>query len=441
MTRGLFLSIQKSGRDLMMTSQGLALFKRIRTLAVFVLIFPLLASPGPAAPPREYVALPGLMDLRTSFSDGAHSPEDLVTIARLRGFRVLFFNDHHRIKLSYGIRPFRNLLKYSKEYPSIMTHGPQVYLDEIDRLSRLYPDMILVPGAILSPFYYWSGSWLSGDLTVHNYDRKLLAFNLTKAEDYERLPTFTPYEGDLGIAPFQEMINRIQERGGLAFWNYPEQRSGVRKHGPVHVSTLPYPEVLRESLNYSGFAAIYGDRITVTDPGKHWDRVLAEYCEGKRDRPAWGISAADFHEDGKLGLRLGAFPTTFLVREVSKAAVLDALGQGRMYCSRGDGRVWVQLDDFHAAGPDGRKAHMGETLTTTGFPLIRFRVSYRGDEKAPVAIHVVRGGSLLRTVEGNTPLEFEIVDEGVPPGRMTFYRLVDSAKHLTSNPIFVRRER
>lgn len=440
MTRVILLSIQKNCQaDLMTIQQEPANFKWIEPCHLLLLVFLLFARPVSAASFSEYVAVPGLMDLRTTFSDGIHSPEDLVTIARLRGFRVLFFNDHHTIKLSYGIRPFRNLLKYSKEYPSIMTHGPQAYLDEIARLSKLYPDMILVPGAILSPFYYWSGSWFSGDLTVHNYDRKILAFNLTKAEHYERLPKFTPYEGDLGIAPFQEMINAIHERGGFAFWNYPEQRSGVRKHGPVNVSTMPYPEVIQESKNYAGFAAIYGDRITVTDPGKRWDRTLTEYCEGKREKPVWGISTADFHEDGRLGLKLGAFPTTFLVREFSKTAILDALRQGRMYCSRGDGKSWPQLDRFDVLGPEGHKAHMGETLTTAGFPLIRFRVSYRGDEKVPMTIHLVRGGTLLRTVDGETPLEFELLDQGAPPGQMTYYRLVDSVKHLTSNPIFVRR--
>jgi hypothetical protein len=380
------------------------------------------------------------MDLRTTFSDGKHSPEDLVTMARLRGFRVLFFNDHLRIKLSYGVPPFRNLLKYSKEHPSIMTHGPEAYLREIDRLSRQYPDMILVPGAIVSPFYYWSGSWIRGDLTVHMYDRKLLAFNLTRPEDYERVPAFSSYAGDQGIAPFQETINYIQQRGGFAFWNYPEQRSGIRKHGPVYVNTPPYPEVLRESENYTGFAAIYGDRITVTDPGKHWDRALTEHCEGKRGKPVWGISTADFHEDGRLGLKLGAFPTTFLVKDFSKAAILDALRQGRMTCSRGDGQSWLQLDYFKVLGPDGGSAHMGETLTTVGAPLIKFRVSYKGDERAPVTIHVVRGGTLIRTLQGETPMDFDALDEEAPAGRMTYYRLIDSMKHLTSNPIFVKRQ-
>jgi len=487
----------------MTAMQGHAACNSIVVLLIPCTLFLVFAGPAPAAQSETYFQVPGLIDLRTSFSDGTHSPEDLVTIARLRGFRVLFFNDHYRIRLSYGILPFRSLLKYTQEFPSIMTHGPRAYLDEIDRLSRLYPDMILVPGCIISPFYYWSGSWLSGDLTVHQYDRRILAVNLTRSEDYEQVPTlegglslthtgrrlpglvlflipwavgllfaakwkglprvagvvllilsslaiadynpfrgpvFSPYAGDQGIAPFQDAIDHIHERGALAFWNYPEQRSGVRKHGPVNVSTLPYPEVIHESENYAGFAAIYGDRIAVTDPGKHWDRVLMEYCEGKREKPVWGISTADFHEDGRLGLKLGAFPTTFLVREFSKAAVLDAIQQGRMYCSRGDGSSWPRLDYFKVLGASGDNAHMGETLTTAGVPTIRFKVSFTGGEKLPTVVHLVRGGTLLRTLQGETPLEFELRDEGAPVGRMTYYRLVDSTKHLTSNPIFVMRQ-
>jgi hypothetical protein len=485
----------------MTTSREFAIFKKIELFPVLFLISLLLSSSVPAASFKDYFPVAGLIDLRTSFSDGTHSPEDLVTLARLRGFRVLFFNDHHRVRLSYGVPPFRNLLKYSKELPSIMTHGPQAYLNEIERLSRIYPDMILVPGSIISPFYYWTGSWLSGDLTVHQYDRKILALNLAKAEDYERVPnlesglslrkpgrrlpglilfiipsliglllawkwrgilrllgiilvvlssltiidynpfigsTWTPYEGDQGIVPFQETIDYLQERGALAFWNYPEQRSGVRKHGSVTMDTPLYPEVLLESKNYTGFAAIYGDRITATDPGKYWDRTLMEYCEGKRDKPVWGISTADFHEDGRLGLKLGAFPTTFLVREFSKTAILDAIKQGRMYCSRGDGSSWPQIDYFNVLGSKGGQAQMGETLTTAAFPTIQFRISYKGGEKVPLTIYIVRGGTVLQTFKGETPLECKLLDQGAPASRMTYYRLVDSQKHLTSNPIFVR---
>jgi hypothetical protein len=57
-----------------------------------------------------------------------------------------------------------------------------------------------------------------------------------------------------------------------------------------------------------------------------------------------------------------------------------------------------------------------------------------------MTIHVVRGGALLRTVTGETPLQFEIVDDGAPADRMTYDRLVDTQKHLASNPIFLKRQ-
>ena len=59
----------------------------------------------------EYRQVPGLIGLRTDFSDGAHSLEYLIELADKRGFQVLFINDHDRKVLEYGIRPFQNILK------------------------------------------------------------------------------------------------------------------------------------------------------------------------------------------------------------------------------------------------------------------------------------------------------------------------------------------
>lgn len=469
-------------------------------LLLLFLILSLASGEARAAQPEDYLAVPGLLDIRTSFSDGKHSIEEVVGLARSRGFKIVGLNDHDRIAIAYGVPPFRNILRYKKEFPSIMTNGPDRYLEEIKRVAADYPDMIIIPGCITSPFYYWSGSWLKGDLTLNQYDRRLLILGFDDPEDYARLPNlgnrlssqytrqlipglvpfviplgiglllfrwkgrlrmagaalvvfsglavidynpfrsspYSPYEGEQGIAPFQEVIDFAKERGGLAFWNYPEQRSGERRHGPILVRTPPYPEVLCQSADYTGFAAIYGDTIRATEPGKEWDRSLKEYCRGERHSPPWGISAADFHEDGRLGLKLGVFPTTFLVKGFTKEAVLDAMKKGRMYCSRGDGEVWPTLDDFRAIGTDGQSAVMGETLATGKPPRIHFTVSFRGGKKGPVKILLIRGGTLLRSFEGETPLEVEFTDEDAAPGETTYYRLMDARKHLTSNPIFVR---
>lgn len=467
-----------------------------------LLLFVLLSLRGEsfAGSHGPYMAVPGLLDIRTSFSDGKHSIEEVVLLARSRGFKILCFNDHHTVGIAYGVPPFRNILSYKKEFPSIMTHGADPYLREIRRVADKYPDMILIPGCITSPFYYWTGSWLKGDLTLHEYDRRILIVGFDEAGDYDRLPSagnrlsfqhtgrlvpglalfavplgigflllwwrgrlriagavlvvisglavidynpfrssfYSPYRGDQGIGPFQDVIDFVDRAGGLSFWNYPEQKSGIRKYGPIFVHTPPYPEVLHQSSAYTGFAAIYGDHITATDPGREWDRVLNEYCRGQRESPAWGISAADFHEDGRLGLRLGAFPTTFLVKSPTKEEVLEAIRKGRMYCSRGDGAVWPRLDDFQAIGSDGRRAVMGEILTTRDPPLIKFTVSFQGGNQGDMRILLIRGGTLLRSFEGQPPLEVLLRDEELAPGELTYYRLMDSKKHLTSNPIFVR---
>ena len=77
----------------------------------FITLF-LLNTPFCIALPDQdnsYIEVPGLFDLRSTFSDGAHSIDDLAEIAHSRGYKVLFINDHDSIALSYGILPFRNI--------------------------------------------------------------------------------------------------------------------------------------------------------------------------------------------------------------------------------------------------------------------------------------------------------------------------------------------
>ena len=448
----------------------------------------------------QYMAVPGLIDLRTNFSDGDHSIKELAEIARLRGFKVIFVNDHERIALAYGVPPFRHLLRYKKEFQSVSTHGPDKFLEEIESVSNIYTDMVIIPGCETSPYYYWSGSYFKGTLTAHGYDKRILILNFDDPQDYEGLPSlgnnvsfrytlrrlpglgvfvvplilgfvllkwkglcriagvciiifsviaildynpfrgtlYDQYDGDKGILPHQEVLDYVQERKALSFWNYPEQRSGTRKHGPISVDTPPYPEVLFQAANYNGFSAIYGDKITITEPGKLWDMLLRAYCAGKREKPVWGISTADFHGDGKLGQLLGAYPTTFLVREFSKKEILRAMENGRMYCSFGDGNVWPKLDYFNILGNADKIAYMGDTLITKNPPVIKFRVSYDEFKPRKMNLLLIRDGAVIQNYEGSTPIEAEFVDKTAPNHRKTFYRIMDAKKHLVSNPIFIK---
>ena len=363
----------------------------LRRLLFLIPVFILLTSYSVNA--AEYLQVAGLIDLRTTYSDGELDLESLVKLAKGRDFGLLFINDHDRLAMEYGLLPFRNILKKRVELNSINKGGAKNYLNSIREAHKNHPDMILIPGSETAPFYYWTGSYFNKNLTAHNHERRILTIGMERAEDYRDLPiihngfstrftaTFLPivfiffvslilgiflmrwkgvyrifgivimvlsilfiintnpfrsspfdqYHGDQGIAPHQLLIDYVNSRGGLTFWNYPETQSGVRKMGPIFVNTPPYPEVLNESKGYTGFAALYGDNITVTGPGNIWDSILLEYCKGERDRPVWGISTADFHEDSGAGGKLGNFPTVFWVRQKTKKEILSAMREGRMY--------------------------------------------------------------------------------------------------------------
>ncbi len=141
----------------------------------------------------EYIQVPGLIDLRTDFSDGAHTLDFLIKLAKKRGFNVLFITDHDREVLEYGLWPFQNILKKKVEEASINKGGPENYLNMIRSASQRHPEMILIPGAESSPFYYWKGSYFKRNLTVCDWERHLLIIGLEDPKDYKELPI--PHNG------------------------------------------------------------------------------------------------------------------------------------------------------------------------------------------------------------------------------------------------------
>ena len=72
-----------------------------------------------SATAAEYRQVSGLIDTRSSFSDGYLDFEAMTLLARKRGFDALFFNDHDRLAVEYGIFPLRNILKKKVELNSI----------------------------------------------------------------------------------------------------------------------------------------------------------------------------------------------------------------------------------------------------------------------------------------------------------------------------------
>jgi hypothetical protein len=476
------------------------------TALILILVLATLICPG-AAQTDKYIQVPGLIDLRTDFSDGSHTLEFIIQLARKRGFDVLFITDHDRKVLEYGIRPFQHIFKKRVETPSINKTGPGNYLDMIQSASKKYPEMILIPGAESAPFYYWKGSYLRKNLTVCDWERHLILIGLDKPEDYKELPIlhngfstrslssrmtvgffliliplaagiylitkkrilrwtgivlsllsllllinkhpfrsspYDQYHGYQGIPPYQLVIDYVNSRGGMVFWNHPETKSGGGKIDFIFKDTPPHPQVLTGSKNYSGFASLYGDSITVTEPGNIWDKVLMEYCSGLRTNPAWGISSADFHQEGAAGEKLGNFPTVFLVKHKTKEAILDALRNGRMYAYRSDVVLpRLVLEDFSITGSENfQRGVLGEEIQLKNSAKINIHITTSSPEEGNwTTVRLIKEGKLLKTFSGETPLSFTYVDEYSQPSKKTYYRLdVTDKKNriIVSNPIFVR---
>jgi len=460
---------------------------------------------GGRASAAEYMQLPGVIHVHSTVSSGKYSIGELVFRAENKGLEVLILTDHDQVVMEYGLFPFRNLFRRREERPSILLNGPENYLAEIARLNREQQSVLILPGAQSSPFYYWTGNPFGKGLSARDFRKELLIIGMSNPDDYYDLPLlhgrsstryvkdllarfliflaafllsiyliyqrgsirvcgiliaifslalmvdqhpfkssrFDAYHGDQGEAPFQDVIDYARSRGGMVFWAHPESnysKNGVEM-GPVKLMTEHYPDALVQSENYTGFAAIYGDSITATKAGMHWDRVLMDYCSGRRADPVWGIAGSDFHSE-KDGVDLDTFQTVFLVENKGREGVLTALERGRIYAVRKTAGFRLSLDQFQIRDDEtGNRATLGEELRVGRSAVVEGRLSATDGGHYDVAISIIRGGKPNWFFEGETPLKFQFVDHVQWSGK-TFYRLDVSGKaagRLLSNPIFAER--
>jgi len=484
-------------------AEGFLIIRIIRMIAslllpvgiVLALSFPCIIEGSQVLEPMT-----GVIDIRTTYSDGDFSVRELVDMAKERGIDALLITDHDRMLLQYGLFPFRNLLFLRIERPSVLKKGAREYFAMLNRAAGT-GDVVIVPGLESAPFYYWTGWPFPGRLTAHDWERHLMIFGMEDAGSITGLPIlhntlgtryvmrylprtilfaipllfclwlvfikrtrrwwswslllvcalllldhhpfssspFDPYHGDQGIRPCQEFIDYVNSRGGMCFWSHPETTTGIRDLGPIKVSTPPHPEDLLHAQDYTGFAAVYGDIITATEPGMQWDIVLNEFCNGRRKQPVWGISSSDYHNEHPAPF--GTYVTTFLVTERTKQGMLDAMRMGRMYSYIGLQEERITIERFEAEDPGtGNRACMGECMISTEAPLVRIRaVIPAAENPSPLRVRLIRSGEVCYQGEGNHGVvDISWVDREARPGRMHFYRLEIKGKgRMLSNPIFV----
>jgi len=145
--------------------------------------------PGYAQVNRGYILLRTGLHFDSNVSGGQFSLTEMANIIARNGLDVGIITDHDNMKVSYGIRPFDDFLKFSIEENSIRKYGAAKYINEIIALNASYPDMVLIPGIEAVPYYRWEGSPMLENMTLKDWHTHLLVFGFENPKIFENLPS------------------------------------------------------------------------------------------------------------------------------------------------------------------------------------------------------------------------------------------------------------
>jgi len=449
-----------------------------------------------------YLQLDTIVDVKTNFSSGCASIKDIGNQSERLGIDAVIFGDYARNSIEFGIKPFERIFKKTTNEPSVLENGASGFISEVIDNNRQIKNTLLIPGVETAPFYYWTGSNFDGNLIAHNWDKHLLVIGMHSASEYEQLPLpnsnfslnyaeplfnqfifliflcmmsmgavykgyariitvplmvvfilltinnhpfrsspFDAYNGDQGVKPYQNLIDYVNSKGAMVFWNHMEKNSGVRQYGSVNLTTLPYPDDLLKTKNYTGFQVVGNNPIQQAEAGQQWDKVLMEYIQGQRDQPVWGYGSNDYFCEDQDGDKLGSVRTILLAHEKNNNALLDAMKKGRMYAVRQNDENRISLDEFIVEDQKtGQHATLGQELLSTDFPAVKIKLrSVKGGNKT-AQIQIIRNGVIAKQETVSLPYELTWRDVGNSKEKKAYYRVkawVNSTDHLISNPIFV----
>ncbi len=155
---------------------------------------PALADEVHAPTPHGAPVTQGLQPLVASIhvhsrtSTGTLTLDELADRAERLGIEAIVLSDNFVLRYEYGLLPLRGVLKRTFRLPSVLDFGVERFLREVAEVQARHPRVLLVPGVEVAPHYYWTGSLLSGNLTMHNSQKNLLVLGLPDAEAYRTLP-------------------------------------------------------------------------------------------------------------------------------------------------------------------------------------------------------------------------------------------------------------
>lgn len=423
----------------------------MKTLYVSIFcIFLFLEFFGANSYPAEesgYIKAECVIHVHSTISSGYLSIEDYARIAKEKGVDSVIITDNASYRYEYGLWPFRRLLKKVVEKGSILKYGARKYLESIEKANKINEDVIIIDGTQVTPFYFWTGSIFKGNLTLNNRNKDMLVIGLGDAEGYKNLPLvgnrrsrFDQYHGEKFTEPYQDLIDYARQRGALAFWSHPEIEENLTISG-VRLITISYPYELLATVDYAGFGIFAEGYNTIGRPLGLWDRMLTEYCHGKRKSPIWVIGELEY--GGEESKNLNDTINVLYVKKLNREEILNALKAGRFYVASKDARaIHLVLDEFILTEEiTGKSAMMGETLSSESAPLVKIKLSSEKSLGREINMKIIRNNKVIKELITTGPIDIEFKDEEMLPNDLVYYRIDainQDLSRLISNPIFFR---
>jgi hypothetical protein len=137
----------------------------------------------------DFLQYSAAIHVHSTLSNGQHEILELARFAVERDIDVLVLTDSFLTRVTYGIWPFDRIGWEGINRvvrAGVRDYGVQEYFAAVQRANEQFPELVVIPGVEVTPYYYWKGAPWS-ELTLHDFDRHLIVLGLTE-EQIENLP-------------------------------------------------------------------------------------------------------------------------------------------------------------------------------------------------------------------------------------------------------------
>lgn len=254
-----------------------------------------------------------------------------------------------------------------------------------------------------------------------------------------RKAAFDLYSPDQPSKFEQHTLNYLAKHDIPCFWAHPEA-SDLHNFSLAGLSltirTDPYPEILRQTTGYTGFAGINEGRNDLIMPKSAWDNALLRSFSESNHFPPWCFGEMLYHYEGQAGKKMGNVQTMIWSKSREPAAIMEAVRAGRFYARRNDETHRLKLETWQASG--GLSGEHARAMTPQVPICLAVSSSIPGTR---LDVKVLRNGIPIReeTLEAPFKLEFE---DTPPNNEPVYYRALVLGRHpvkLVTNPIFITR--